>query len=317
MKTVRIKAPARLHLGMFDIGGSLGRRFGGLGVAISRPAVVLAAQAGEHLTAEGPEAGRVLEFARTYLNAIGLQAGAHFQIEQAIPRHVGLGSGTKLALSVAQALATLYDRPVDPYSLAQAVGRGMRSAVGLWTFASGGLVVEGGHHPDQPLPAPLLARYPMPETWFCVLAVPEALTGLNGRAEAAAFSRLTPPAEQAAKIAHVVLMSLLPALVEQNLAEFGPALTQVQHLVGECFEPVQGGHFSHSRSAELIEALLGWGAAGAGQSSWGPAVYGLVANEEEGRRLVERCRGLLANQGYVELVTFDNDGVRVEVGEKI
>ena len=34
MKTVRVEAPARLHWGMFDISGSLGRRFGGLGVAI-------------------------------------------------------------------------------------------------------------------------------------------------------------------------------------------------------------------------------------------------------------------------------------------
>ena len=312
MKMVYVKAPARLHLGMFDINGSLDRRFGGLGVAIAKPAVMLEANRSDRLTAEGPDADRVLEFARCYLSTTGLRAGAHFRVEQAIPKHVGLGSGTKLGLAVAQALATLYDQTTDPYPLAQAVGRGQRSAIGLWTFAQGGFVVEGGYRPESTLPAPLLMRYPMPANWYCVLAIPDQFTGLSGQAEATAFAQLAVPADQAARIAHVVLMSLLPALVECQLPEFGAALTQVQRLVGDCFSPVQGGQFGNSRSAELIEALLGWGAAGAGQSSWGPTVYGLVADESQGRRLVSLAEQLLAGQGWVDLVTFNNQGVQVE-----
>ena len=57
MKTVRVEAPARLHWGMFDISGYLGRRFGGLGVAITRPAVILEATASDEVTAEGDDAG--------------------------------------------------------------------------------------------------------------------------------------------------------------------------------------------------------------------------------------------------------------------
>ena len=73
--------------------------------------------------------------------------------------HVGLGSGTKLALAVAQALATLHGRTVDAPGLAEAVGRAARSAVGMWTFALGGLVVEGGVRRGVERPAPLLARH--------------------------------------------------------------------------------------------------------------------------------------------------------------
>lgn len=312
MKKVYVKAPARLHLGMFDLSSTLGRRFGGMGVAIDTPAVILQASRSDILTASGPAAERVLEFARHYLDFTGLTAGAHFEIEQTIPGHMGLGSGTKLGLAVAQALAVLYDQVVEPDRLAQAVGRGARSAVGLWTFAQGGFVVEGGQHRDSRLPAPLLLRYPMPKNWLCVLAVPHQLPGLSGQAEAGAFAQLTVTAEQAARITHVVLMSLLPALVEAQLAEFGAALTQVQRLVGECFSPIQGGQFGNPRSAELIEALLTWGAAGAGQSSWGPAVYGLADSEEQGRRLVRQARELLDGQGWVDLVGFDNQGVQVD-----
>jgi beta-RFAP synthase len=152
----------------------------------------------------------------------------------------------------------------------------------------------------------------MPAHWSCVLAIPGQLTGLNGHAEATAFDQLAVSADQAARITHVVLMSLLPALVERQLDEFGAALTQVQRLVGDCFKPVQGGQFGNPRSAELIEAFLRWGAAGAGQSSWGPAVYGLIADETQGRHLVNLAKEFLAGEGWVDLVTFDNQGVQVE-----
>jgi beta-RFAP synthase len=297
---------------MFDLSGTIGRRFGGIGLAISQPAVILQASPADMLTAYGPDVERVIEFARRYLTAMRLKGGANFQVEQAIPAHVGLGSGTKLALAVAQALAILYDQPTEPYTLAQAVGRGARSAIGLWTFARGGFVVEGGQFPESSLPAPLLLRQPMPANWGCVLAIPDQTAGLSGQAEAVAFEQLTVTIDQVARISHVVLMSLLPALVEQQLAEFGAALTRVQQLVGDCFKPVQGGRFGHPRSAELIDSFLQGGAAGAGQSSWGPAVYGLVGDKAHGDELVGRARKLLGGQGTVDLVEFDNRGVRVE-----
>jgi beta-RFAP synthase len=186
--------------------------------------------------------------------------------------------------------------------------------VGLWTFTRGGLVVEGGRQPDENVPAPLLMRYEMPTDWFCVLAIPNHWTGLNGKAEVAAFEQIAPPADQSAKITHVTLMSLLPALVEQNLAEFGAALNQIEQLVGECFSPVQGGNYANPCSAKLVESFLDWGASGVGQSSWGPAIYGLVGSEMQGQQLVDRAEELLQGQGSVALVGLDNQGVRVEWG---
>lgn len=312
MNGIRVVAPARLHLGMFDPAGTLGRQFGGIGVAIGRPQVVLEAKIGRELSADGPGASRVQTFAQRYLAANGIQTGAHLSVKENIPGHVGLGSGTKLALAVAHALATLYDQTLDPAILAQAVGRGSRSAIGLWTFAQGGMVVEGGQWPDRDDLAPLLMRYPMPASWACVLAVPEGAHGLSGEVEDEAFQNISPSREQAATISHVVLMSLLPALAEGRLDEFGPALTQVQRLVGECFSPVQGDRFANPVSAELIEGMLDWGAAGAGQSSWGPAVYGLVEGRDQGQALKEHVQTMLGDRGWVELVAFDNDGVRVQ-----
>src|SRR5919202_2201474 len=165
VSAIRVEAPARLHLGMLAVAGDGARRFGGLGVSISRPAVVLEAQPADELSVEGAEAERALTFARRCGDALGLAGGAHLRVVEAIPPHVGLGSGTKLALAVAQALAALHGRAVDAPALAQAAGRAARSAVGTWTFALGGLVVEGGVRRDVERPAPLLARYAVPEEW--------------------------------------------------------------------------------------------------------------------------------------------------------
>jgi beta-ribofuranosylaminobenzene 5'-phosphate synthase len=313
MTPVRVEAPARLHMGMLDAAGGGARRFGGLGVALSRPAAVVEASPSDDVSAEGPDAERALAVARRSREALGLPGGVHLRVVEAIPAHVGLGSGTKLALAVTAALAGLAGRAPEPERIARAAGRGARSAVGLWTFALGGLVVEGGRRTGVDRLAPLLARHAVPDEWRCVLVIPHAEPGLSGRAEEAAFGDLRPDPERSALIAQLVLTSLLPGLAEGDVDEFGAALTRVQRLVGESFASVQGGVF-HPRAGELVEALLRLGAAGAGQSSWGPAVYGIVGDERAGGALARGVEGELAGRGRVEVVSFDNRGARVEAG---
>src|SRR4051794_4980531 len=185
---------------MLAAGGDGARRFGGLGVSVGRPAVVLEAEPAGELSAEGPDAERALAFAHRCREALGLAGGAHLRVVEAIPQHVGLGSGTKLALAVAQALVTLEGRDVDAPGLAEAAGRAARSAVGMWTFALGGLVVEGGHRPGVERPAPLLAHHPVPEAWRAVVVVPTAAPRLSGGAEGKGFERPGAAAQRVARI---------------------------------------------------------------------------------------------------------------------
>ena len=312
MTTVRVEAPARLHLGMLDVVGGATRRFGGLGVAVERPATVVEVTASDELTTEGPEAERALAVAQRARDEVGLDGGAGIRVLEAIPPHMGLGSGTKLALAVTTALARLAGRRLDPPAIAHAAGRGARSAVGLWTFFLGGLVVEGGVRPGADRAAPLLAHHAMPDDWRCVLVIPSGEPGLSGPEEEEAFAQLRPDPERSGLIAQLVLTSLLPGLAERDLAEFGAALTRLQRLVGESFAPVQGGVF-HPRAEGVVDMLLRLGAAGAGQSSWGPAAYGVVGDERAGEELVRRARAELGDDASVELVRFDSRGARVDV----
>lgn len=54
-----IVAPARLHLGFLDLEGGLGRRFGGLGLALNGIATKITARAADHIYVLGDPSGRV------------------------------------------------------------------------------------------------------------------------------------------------------------------------------------------------------------------------------------------------------------------
>ncbi|MFL5493699.1 MAG: beta-ribofuranosylaminobenzene 5'-phosphate synthase family protein [Gemmatimonadales bacterium] len=307
-----VEAGARLHFGVLDLRGSLGRRFGGLGAAVPTPSVLLEAAPASELRVDGPDRDRAEEFARRFLGHHGLDMGVRLLIHRSIPAHSGLGSGTQLGLAVARALAELAGLPVGPVGLARAVSRGGRSAIGTWTFALGGFIVEGGRRAGSNEIAPLLARFAVPDRWRCVIAVPRGAPGLSGEAEAAAFDQLPPPPEsQVERVAHLVLMQLLPALVEADLPSFGSALTEVQRVTGAWFAPQQGGVFAPGPTAALVERMAEWGAAGVGQSSWGPAAYGLVEGEEAAKSLARRVRGLLGAAGQVFEGGFAGGGARV------
>src|SRR5262249_39986738 len=151
-ETVFVETAARLHFGLLDLRGDLGRTFGGIGAAAPAPTLLVSAVRADTLEATGPDADRAVEFARRFLDHHGVSlrsqarergaarqapAGARLHVHRALPAHAGLGSGTQLGLAVARALADLYGLPSVASDLARAVGRAQRSAVGTWIFAGG------------------------------------------------------------------------------------------------------------------------------------------------------------------------------------
>jgi beta-RFAP synthase len=311
-QAVFVEASPRLHFGVLDLRGTRGRWFGGIGASVAKPTLIVSAARADTLVVHGEDATRAREFAGLFLSHHTLRAGADIRVHRTLPPHVGLGSGTQLALAVARALAELYGVESDARSLATAVGRGKRSAIGTWTFDDGGLVVEGGRRTDSDECGPLIARMPIPSTWRCVIAIPEGAPGISGADEAEAFARLPPPPERdVERVAHIVLMSLLPSLADADLTGFGRALSEVQEITGRWFAPVQGGTFAPGASADLVRRLKEWGASGVGQSSWGPAVYGIVDGDDAMNRLADRVVEYMGSSATVFAAPFRSDGARV------
>jgi beta-ribofuranosylaminobenzene 5'-phosphate synthase len=312
---VYVKTPARLHLGLIDLNGDLGRMFGGLGVGINRPNVILEVQPSERLVVTGEKTEQVKTLAKRFLETYHVKSNVTIEVKQIIAEHTGLGSGTQLALAVATALAKLFGVKASVQELAEAMGRGRRTSVGTTIFEQGGFVVDGGKITGEKRVPATIFRQSFPPDWRFVVAVPDVNKGLAKSEETAAFEALRPmKAEDAGKICRLVMMKLLPSLVERDIKSFGEALTQIQIVIGDYFADVQGGTYSSQTATEGIALLQKLGAYGAGQSSWGPAFYGLT-QKEKAKEIENNVKAFLKKSvgGHVFVAKANNRGAYIKI----
>ena len=176
---VLVKTPARLHLGLVDMNGDLGRLFGGLGVGIDHPNVIVEVQNSPNFTISGQEVAMAKSIAQKFFSTYHLPAKASINVVKAIPTHVGLGSGTQFSIAIAVALAKLFGVKASVPELAVAMGRAKRTAVGTTIFQMGGFVVDGGKNQKTQSFPPLIYRQPFPREWRFIVAVPNAKEGLS------------------------------------------------------------------------------------------------------------------------------------------
>ena len=328
---IEVKACARLHLGLLDHNGEQGRIYGSIGLAINEPHLILRAKISDGLQVEGLEQERVSAYAQRFINHYGVPGGARLHLVKSIPAHIGLGSGTQLALAVGTALSRLAGLQLPIQEIALVLGRGLHSGVGINSFQHGGFVLDGGQRilPDElnlssgnghrgkidrnSIP-PLLFQHPIPKDWYFVAVIPKTDPGFSGEKEVRALMQLpAAPSSLAERISRMLLMKMLPALVEKDILNFGNALTGIQNMVGDCFSSVQGGRFASPLLEKLVEFLLNKGSVGAGQSSWGPTVYGLVKGRAQAKALAAEAQAYLDCLGGGEAfyVQPQNRGARV------
>lgn len=309
--SVTIRVPARLHLGFLDPSGGSGRRFGSLGLPLREPETVVTLSRSAETVVSGPESGRAAAHLATLTRRLGVRAQHRLLIEEAIPRHAGLGSGTQIALAVAAALRTLHNLPLDVEGDAILLARGARSGIGIASFTDGGLIIDAGND-GSGRPPPVVARLPFPDEWRVILILDQAADGLHGEDEAEAFRSLPPfPASGVGEICRHVLMGVMPALVERDLQSFGAAVSAIQMLVGEHFAPAQGGIFASKRVEALARRLADRGAVGIGQSSWGPTGFVFAPSESAAIEMVAAAKQADDDGTEIRIVRGRNSGARI------
>lgn len=288
---VTVTAPARLHLGFFDLEGGLGRRFGSLGLTLDGLSTRVVVRRDRGLTAVGPGGERACRTVECLARAWDMAAAGRIEITHAIPAHAGLGSGTQLALAVGTGFAALHGRPPAAAALAVLLGRGRRSGIGVAAFEGGGVVVDGGRGAAR-TPPPLLCRHAFPAAWRLLLVFDTDGAGLAGEREVEAFRRLPPfPAALAGQCCRLLVMQALPALVEHDFEPFAAAVGALQAVVGGHFAPVQGGAIASPAVAEVLDWLGRQGFAGTGQSSWGPTGFALLPDQITAERVLAALQG--------------------------
>jgi len=297
--------------------GELGRMFGGIGVGIDHPNVLLHAQSADNLQITGEKTDLAQEIITQFSTNYHITPKAHIHITQTIPCHSGLGSGTQLALAIAVALAKISNIYTSIPELAANVGRAKRTSVGTSIFEYGGLVVDGGKNPKTNTTPPLLYRQPFPKDWYFIVASPNQPKGLANTEEKQAFNKLTiMPAQDVGQICRLIMFKLLPALTEHDIQTFGEALTEIQVLSGRHFAQTQGGTYAQPQATKCIQFMQQQGAYGVGQSSWGPALYAVVEQKHANLFLTKVQDHLQANTGGEAFIAHaNNQGATIQQTE--
>jgi beta-ribofuranosylaminobenzene 5'-phosphate synthase len=292
LNRIHVRAPSRLHFGMFSFGHAEQPQFGGVGVMIEPPAVELQVSPADVFSVVGGHTERVRQFAEKAVRSWKLPSLPNCRIKiNAPPDHTGLGVGTQLGLAVAAGVRQhLRLSKLPAVELAASVGRGGRSSVGIYGFEFGGLVVDGGKRGGERV-GELVCRLPLPEEWRFVLIRTTDGKGLAGECEARAFAELPPvPRAVTRRLWGITNERMLPAVRAADCAEFGEAVYEFGRLAGECFAAAQRGPFANARIAGLVDDIRDFGVKGVGQSSWGPTVFAILANDAEAKQLVNWLR---------------------------
>jgi len=317
-----VETTGRLHFGFGNLSLAHDRLYGALGVALDRPTLAVEATAADAVRCDDALAREYAERACDLLSV----SGAEVSVECALPRHVGLGSGTQLALSVLTAVARAHDRAPAVRERAPELGRGGRSGVGVATFEQGGFVLDAGHPSalftaDAPkegewaVPA-VAADHPVPKDWRFLVVVPDAPSGRSGDEEDAAMRQAVTDAdpELADRVAGTVVRRVLPAIADSDAAQFGDAVSEVGRLNGTWYADQQGGTY-RPPVGEIIDSLTGAPSVyGAGQSSWGPAVYGVTdtRHAETAREAGEGALAAAGVEGDVFVAGGRNGGASID-----
>lgn len=325
-----IETPSRLHVTLMDMNGIYGRIDGGVGITTRSPSLMVEAHSGYDdvevefqdkdlpTDVQGDYRAKILSVTRKVNEHFDLEDGYHFNLKEVFPSHSGLGSGTQLSLAAARLILELNDLEITTRKLAEIVGRGGTSGIGVESFRRGGFIVDCGHKltdkrdflpssTSKAPPAPIIARYDFPRDWRIIMAIPRVEKKVYGDGEVDIFQEYCPiPLEEVRELTHLLFMKMMPSVLEEDLDSFGEAVNTIQGLGFKRVELELQTPFI----TELLDDLRSAGAAGVGMSSFGPTVYAVT---DTGAKDIYRAArdSMKDNDGEIILTGGQNKGAQI------
>ncbi|ABR55187.1 beta-ribofuranosylaminobenzene 5'-phosphate synthase family [Methanococcus vannielii SB] len=288
---MKLTSPSRIHMGLIDLNGNLGRVDGGLGVAIDYPNFKIEGLESDEIEIDFKVKieekdkidieRRILDSARKVLSKIG-ENGIKLTVNGVIPAHSGLGSGTQISLSTGKITSLVYGHEINAENLAKITGRGGTSGIGVASFEKGGYIIDSGHSfgigkdkfdfqpssvSENVRPAPVIFRHDF--NWDIVLTMPKG-EQIYGEREVDMFKKYCPILEsETEKICRIILMKMIPSVIENDLDSFGFCINELQKLGFKKAE-VKLQSPAIKNMLEKLQKI-----SYSGISSFGPTIYSL------------------------------------------
>ena len=250
---IQIISPARLHFGFLEINSNQGDNLlGGIGLSIDKFHTKISMKRNAKIKVKGKTLNKASLFLSTFCRKIKLKPNFFLNVEKTSPQHIGLGSGTQLALSIGKAISDLNNLNLKIEKIGKILNRSYRSNVGLINFKHGGFLI------DLKIKNKFFSNINkvfFPEDWKIIL-IKDTKQGLHGKNEIDAFKKIRSfPKINHIKLTDLVLFQIYPSLIENNFDEFSKAISKLQNIMGNYFNVLQGGIFSSQAVSSVLSFL--------------------------------------------------------------
>ena len=252
----------------------------------------LSLRRGSDFKVTGVECERAAPYLRAIAASFGLAAPYHLHLDEVIPPHAGLGSGTQLALAIGSAVATLEGLPLDLHEIAARLDRGKRSGIGIGTFEQGGAVLDGGPGTRR-IAAGASAASPSRAHWRVLLIFDPAETGVHGASETAAFATLPDfPESETDDLTRRILLRRAAGACRRGLQDVLRCRSAIcRRAMGAYFAPMQGGPYVSAGVAAVLKRPARLTASpGSAKAHGGRPALPSPPSEAEGQGAAQRLR---------------------------
>ncbi len=311
-----ISSPARLHLGFINLNFNKNRDFGSLGLTIDGFNTIIELEESKKFEIIGKNVSRASRILELFTKICDLRP-AKLNIKNCIPEHVGLGSGTQLALSIATILFHFSNKEPDIEYFAKLSNRGQRSSIGINCFKSGGFLVDAGRRRHSDMLSPIIFHETWPKSWLIILITEPAKQGLFGQKEIQEFQKMGNNKKlTTSENCEALVTNIIPSIIEQDFEMFCHGIQIIQNNTALKFSRAQGGMFTSDKISKIFNMLEKNGIKGYGQSSWGPSSFIFCRNSDHRNEVLEIVKNEIKRLNFSELkiceVRGQNKGYKIK-----
>ncbi len=310
MERIIIHPPLRIHLNLHAMHKCKFRKNGGIGFAVNHDLKLVAERSATsqiHYKGKCTDKSKVesliqkLEFIKSELK---LAFSANISISGNLYFHRGLGLGTALTLASIECLLIINECSYSEEDVCKLSNRGGTSGIGINTYFSGGVILDGGvrannspHQPssftipdNKPIP---ICRHEIPD-WNITFAIPGDGVATNGLNEKKFFEENTPISKREAyEATYISLMAIMPSFIENDAQTLCTSLLTLRKTKWKQLEI----ELSNEGTRKLLKTGDRLDIA-TGMSSMGPGVFYITNNSK-----IESLMAELSNQN-VEIISL-------------
>ena len=261
---VLIRANSRLHLGFLNLNSPTQYSYGGLGVSIDKyPTISSISKSSKFISNLSKKLNNEI---MSYLKDKKLSTKIKIECIESPTKHIGLGSGTQLKLSIEELVSKYYGITQKT----NIFNRSYRSGIGCNSYQRGGFIVDC---PKKDLnTSHMIFKHSFPSTWKIILLFDRKKTGLHGKIEKSFFS----PSKSnnlRKQLSDIAINEIIPAILNKDFDVFAKGLTKFQKLNYLFYSSVQKSMYLSLDISRVIKHISKLFNVGVGQSSWGPTSY--------------------------------------------